>query len=656
MLKVRVGSFFLAGWSHFYASICQQRGYSSLTVCGSVVFSSFNALFLYVITRRSGPFFVYVLVFILSASGCLFLPRLCKYFLRKIPPFLEGIVVHLKLDSMRGPREALGVHEQGQRHSRLSQIFYSIILVMILTIGCYLRFKCFFNTSISLWADEANVVIWFLKHGLFYTIFEEIPNRPIGYMFLSFFLTKTYNIDWMIKLPSLVPSVLSLGVVYLLSRRMFQSRLMQLVAVFMASINPQLIFFGNEFKPYALEFFFHLLTLYATVKYIQEGSRASLGLALSSCFLSLFFTLNIMSALASVMLVLSMISLREKKYNHLFVILLSSLLFLAYLALIAGFLWSHIEAGTMETASYYGNKYGTFYVGDYLLGHLWWYVQKTGGLIYKSLESTTFLFQPIHWVSILTLTYSLLYIMGLVLYAKRGEYEYLALFLLPVLVAVLFNFLNLMPYGPDRVNLYLFAYFPMLVFLPIDSAYAIRRKALKILLPAAVVVFFLVLPFPYQPGSFKYKLHWSTQTFTKQAIRYIHENDKKETSQAICLSAPAIRAFNYYARFARGYSEKYGRDLFRDFQIYEMWAQEAQEVSKFIKEILASNRVVYVYLANPSTKEDERRIVDSLSRYSTRMRTHLLEDSYPIGAVREKIFYAESLIYRGQGKRVGGTE
>ena len=37
------------------------------------------------------------------------------------------------------------------------------------------------------------------------------------------------------------------------------------------------------------------------------------------------------------------------------------------------------------------------------------------------------------------------------------------------------NFLNLMPYGPDRTNLYLFAYFPIPVLLAIDSLYALGQ-------------------------------------------------------------------------------------------------------------------------------------------------------------------------------------
>jgi len=626
-----------------------------------MAFSFFNTLFLYVITPRTNNSFIYILIFILSIIGFLFLFPLYQYFLRKIPPLLEDILILLKLGSAPKPHEALAGNEQGFRvesslirrgRKNLYQIFYYVMLIMIFTIGSYLRSKCYFNPNTSLWADEANVVIWFLNDGLFHTIFEKIPIRPIGYMFLSFFLMKIYNIDWLMKLSSFIPSVLSMVIVYLLSQRMFQSRLISLVAVFMVSINPQLIFFGNEFKPYALEFFLHLLTLYTSIKYIQEGSLTSLLFTISSCFISIFFTMNIMFALPSVMLVLSMISLREKKYDHLFVILISSLIFLAYLTLIAGFLWSHIEVGTRETVQFYGNKYQTFYVGDNILGHLWWVIQKTGGLIYKSLESKIFFFSSTHWASALAVIYSLLYIAGLVICVIKKKYEFMILFLLPVLTAVLFNLLGLIPYGPDRVNLYLYVYFPMLVFLTIDSLYAIHHKALKILLPTIIVAFFFILQFPHQPNFFKYKLFWSCQTFTKEAIRYIHENNKKEPGQAICLSAPSIRAFNYYARFAKGYSEKYGQDLIRYFQIYEMWTLKDQEICKFMKDIFLNNKTVCVYLANPLTIEEERSIIDSLNMYSSNIRPYLLENSLPVeGLVREKIFYAESLIYQGRGKR-----
>ncbi len=640
---------------HHYIPLCRNLGYHPLVLFGFLAFSFFNALFIYLITRRSMPFMVYVLILILSFIGCLFLPSLYKYFLRIAPPFLDNVLAHLKL----GP--GLAFHgtwignEQSSRgkpfskrwdDNNVSKISYFAILMMVVTLGCYLRFKCYLNPNSSLWADEANVVIWLLDHGLFHTIFEEIPNRPIGYMILSFFLMKTYNVDWLIKLPSIIPSVLSLIIVWRLSQRMLQSRLMRLVAIFMVSINLHLIFFGNELKPYALEFLLHLLTLYASVKYIQESSLPSLGLTLSSCFVSIFFTVNILFSLPSVMLVLSATCLRGRKHDHFFVILLSSFFFLVYLVLIAVFQWSHIEAGTRETVQFYGNNYQTFYTGDHLLSHILWYVQKTAALIYKSLESKIFLFPSVDWRSFLTISYSALYVAGLVVCGVRKKYGCLVLFLLPVLMAILFNFLNLMPYGPDRTNLYLFAYFPIPVLLAIDSLYTLNSKTLKLLLTTAILGFFFVLQFPYDPTFLKYKVNWSTQTFTKQALRHIYGNNEKQPPQAICLSPPAIRAFNYYTLFDRRYSEEYGRGLIRDFRIYEMWMQDDHEVCKFMKDIFVSNRVVYIYLANPSTRQEERRIVDILNKYSAGTRTYLLENPFPVEGVGEKVFYAESLIYQ----------
>ena len=217
-------------------------------------------------------------------------------------------------------------------------------------------------------------------------------------MILSFFLMQTYNVDWLIKLPSIIPSVLSLIIVWRLSQRMFQSRLMRLVAIFMLSINLQLIFFGNELKPYALEFFLHLLTLYASVKYFQERSLSSLGLALSSCFVSIFFTLNILFSLPSVILVLSATCLRGRKHDHFIVILFSSLFFLVYLVLIAVFQWSHVAAGPIETVQYYGDKYRTFYTGDRLLKpHPVALFRKRPDSFYGSLESKIFLFPSVDW-------------------------------------------------------------------------------------------------------------------------------------------------------------------------------------------------------------------------------------------------------------------
>jgi hypothetical protein len=651
-------SLLVAVLSYFYTQLLRKMGYPSPALCGFIAFSFFNALFVYGMTRGTASFLVYPFTLILSAMACLFLLPLYQIYHTRIPPWLDDILTRLKIgpepkrpEASQGKGRDSDVRPSliGKAPAPLYRIFDWAILALILTMGCFLRLHCYLNPNTSLWADEANVVVWFLNDGFFRTLFELIPNRPTGYMVFSFFLMKAYNMDWVIKLSSFIPSGASLGIAYLLSRRIFQSRLASLVAVWMISINPQLIFFGNEFKPYALEFFLHLLTLYTSVKYVQERSMASLGLVLASCFLSIFLTLNIMFALPSFLIVLTMISLRERKYDHLFVILLSALAFLIYLALIAGFLWSHIETGTRQTAQFYGNKYQTFYVGDDLLEQLGWYFQKTGELIYRSLEAKVFLFPSVNLSPFLTGIYSLFYLAGLVVYALRKKYEYLLLFLLPVLVAVSFNFLGLIPYGPDRVNLYLFAYFPLPALLAVDSLYSMKSKALKALFSIGILFFFFGLQFPYQPDFFKYKLYWSSQTFTKQAIRYIHENRRKEPDQAICLSAESIMAFNYYSRFARGYSEKYGQDLIRGFRIYEMWTKQDQEIDRFMRDIFMKNKTVYVYLAKPLPNE-EKSIIDSLNRYSTNVRPYLLENPHPVEGLGEKIYYTESLLYRGQGR------
>ena len=82
-----------------------------------------------------------------------------------------------------------------------------------------------------------------------------------------------------------------------------------------------------------------------------------------------------------------------------------------------------------------------------------------------------------------------------------------------------------------------------------------------------------------------------------------------------------------------------------------MWMQEDHGGLQIMKDIFVGNRAVYVYLANPSTREEERRIVDILNKYSAGLRTYLLENPFPVEGVGEKVFYAESLIYREKEAR-----
>ena len=138
---------------------------------------------------------VYALILILSFIGCLFLPSLYKYFFRIAPPFLDNILAHLELGSgftLHGTRIGNEQSSRGMPSSKrwdgnnVSKISYDAILIMIVAMGCYLRFECYLNPNTSLWADESNVVIWLLNHGLFHTIFEEIPTPDWIYDSLFF--------------------------------------------------------------------------------------------------------------------------------------------------------------------------------------------------------------------------------------------------------------------------------------------------------------------------------------------------------------------------------------------------------------------------------------------------------------------------------------
>ena len=345
---------------------------------------------------------------------------------------------------------------------RLRSIYYATGITII-ALGCYLRSVCYFNPESSFWADEANVVIWFLNHGLFDTVFREIPHRPIGYMAVSFLLMKIHNADWMIKLSSFIPSILSLIVFWPLFQRIYQSRLIILAALFVASTNYYLISFGNEFKPYELEFFLHLLTLYACLRYLQDGSGVSLGFALMSSFhLDLFHREHwIRPAIPP-----SGDGTYQPAGKEVQSLLCHPPFFPPLFRLPRSDRWVPMEprqCRNPEMIQFYGNKYQTFYLGHDLVEQCGWYLRKTAELMYKYFESKTFPF-PIHSAPLLTVAYSLLFFSGLVLWGMGEKYEYLVLCLSPLLMAILFNALGLMPYGPDRINLYLFAYLPIPVF------------------------------------------------------------------------------------------------------------------------------------------------------------------------------------------------
>ncbi|MDD5129530.1 MAG: glycosyltransferase family 39 protein [Candidatus Omnitrophica bacterium] len=147
-----------------------------------------------------------------------------------------------------------------------------ILLLIILGLGALLRF--YQLGAKSLWTDElatmvntANIVDFktFLEH----TVNDDLPK--FYSLLLKFWITLG-NSEFFMRALSVIFGILSIWVVYVLSRLFFDAKA-SLSAAFLTAISPFLLLYDREIRVYSLFTLLSLLATYLFVKSIRDNKK-----------------------------------------------------------------------------------------------------------------------------------------------------------------------------------------------------------------------------------------------------------------------------------------------------------------------------------------------------------------------------------------------
>ncbi len=197
------------------------------------------------------------------------------------------------IPTMESPQKSLLVEPQapGERFAFSSSGWLWLILV----IGLVLR--CAFLAKESLWLDE--VESWWFATDLGRALTAERTNPPLYYTMLHFWIGWFGTSEAGLRSLSVVPGVLSVGLVYALAKRLL-SRGIALGAALYQSISSFQIYYSQEARTFAWLVFFILaagLMLWNALeaapgrrRFLYFAGYALLGaLALYSHFITVFF-------------------------------------------------------------------------------------------------------------------------------------------------------------------------------------------------------------------------------------------------------------------------------------------------------------------------------------------------------------------------------
>lgn len=454
---------------------------------------------------------------------------------------------------------------------------YQLVMLAVVLLGVYLRINGWLLHDISFWFDEAVWAQRVLHRGL-----TELSIRPIGFMWVTRLLVSWFGATelWFRALPALggVASVLLMP--YVVSR-LVAWPILRVLTVLLFALQPALIDYANEFKPYSFEVFVHLVPIALYLRYHETNQTRFLYWLLASLPLGFMFAYNLAFTFPGLLLLCLYRAWRDPDRKRLLLVTLAGGVLCAA---VAGGVYrlalTNVIKKDGETEDYWGSKYGVFYqpkteqlsrtawtfekysdmaafVGlrrEYLSE--WGKLKDTKAKELRSVDRGFWIF-----VSFAGL---------LALWQKRRD----LLFVLfaPLLVLMLGNLVGKWPLGAFRTNIFTLSYTVPLLGIGLERLAGAVATPLAMpgrLRLAAVVA--LVLGLSVLPA-FKYGFDWhgNKRTFTRnfyqhEILEKLYQHRKRQLKEnpradplPLYLEPHSYSPFLFYTRDHAVYSKKYG--------------------------------------------------------------------------------------------------
>jgi hypothetical protein len=482
---------------------------------------------------------------------------------------------------------------------------YQLVMLAVVLLGVYLRINGWLLRDISFWFDEAVWAQRVLDRGL-----TQLSIRPIGFMWVTRLLVTWFGATelWFRALPALGSIGALLLMPYVVSRLVVWPVLRVLVVLLFA-LQPALVDYANEFKPYSLEVFVHLVPIALYLRYHEVQRPVWLYALLGSLPLGFMFAYNLAFAFPGLLLLCLHHARRSADRKRLLLVTLAGG---ALCAAVAGGVYHLALRQTIrpngETEEYWGTKYGVFYRSERdEVSRTAWTFEKYGDIAAfvglrreywsewgKLKESKAKELRSIDrgfWI--------LVSFAGLIaLWQKRRD----LLFVLfaPLLVLLLGNLAGKWPLGAFRTNLFTLSY--TVPLLGVGLGWLAGAVATPLTLRGRLrsgVVAGLVLGLSVIPA-FKYGFYWhgNKRTFTRnhyqrEILDKLYQHRKRQLEEnpradplPLYLEPHTFSPFVFYTRHHAVYSKKYGAFFDEHFEAKKV--SNASLIKKLPKRLRAA--------------------------------------------------------------------
>ncbi len=410
-------------------------------------------------------------------------------------------------------------------------------------LGIVLRSRgIWFGKIIPLWQDEATWALNLIQKDV-----GEYAIRAPGFMLLSKLLVNVFGAyEATLRFAPWLAGVMVLVLAPLMARDLLRSPAARLLFVAVLALHPAAIDLAKEFKPYSIALLCHLVLLWSTVRYVRDGRRQDLLVAVIGAFVGILFSHDAVLAYPGTFGLLAWMAYRSRRWPHLGYLAAGAVA--SVVVLLVMFFQVAPEPGDWgRGASYWGNKYNVFFVqgagqGQTRLGWLAERLYEMSALAGLRRELWTGDGMPLAALQRGdSALWAMLTLGGIVTLLRQRRWD-LAVLIGALLVTMLgFNRFGAWPLGAFRTNLFVLLYVALLAAVVFDS---VRWAS-----PAALMPAFMLVLLPYLTlGRFS---HSRKQTFTAhtaltEAVDEVLRWQGKAPRSALALDGKACDPWRYY--------------------------------------------------------------------------------------------------------------
>lgn len=490
-----------------------------------------------------------------------------------------------KLASLR--RSALAWFTGGEKSDKAIRI----AMAGVVALGTWLRVRAHLVDPPTLWLDEAYWAVNTITRSAL-----DAQIRPFGFMQVTKWLHAMFGATELVfRLLPLLGSLAALWAMPFVALRLFESRLIALLAVFLLAVNRLAIEMAVEFKHYGLEMgvMIVLLAVYLVHRKVQQ--RWSLGLMLALAWAAFPFSLAVIFFYPGLFALLAWEAFSLRKWYRLLAVAGTAIACIATILAVYLSTWKGISQPKAE------KKWGTYYGVFYLEGHpkekhgtrLEWSVEKYFDMTaFPNVDRERWHSDALSRRAIseiATVDYAfwcVMYIAGLYCLVVRKRYEHLILLWTPLLVLMLFNFIGRWPAGAFRTNGFYLPYALLMSVLGIDWV-AAGARGWKLIWPSLAGVVAVVPSLLLRPH-WEAKGFWAAPGAFREALEVLVAGAPKgEGTRTILLDNNSCRPWSYYVEHDSKLPEQTRRAL-RKFRT--VCARSEKSLTDHVRRLAASKR------------------------------------------------------------------